>query len=92
MISGTPGQFRVDKLEFLTSKQVSDRLQGVSTGLGDNVRIGFVTLVGTFVVSSPKNSKSATFTSAYAASDAATGKLLMDGTLDSGKGASPNPR
>jgi len=91
-LSPTPGQFQVDKLEFLTSKQVSDRLQGVSTGLADNDRIGFATLVGTFIVSSPKSAKSGTYVSAYAAFDAASGNLLMEGTLESGKGSSPNQR
>jgi hypothetical protein len=58
--------FHMESLEFLTSKQVSERLQGISTALEDNDRVGFVTLTGTFVFSAPKNSNPATFESAYA--------------------------
>jgi hypothetical protein len=58
--------FHMESLEFLTSEQVSERLQGVSTVLEDNDRVGFVTLTGTFVFSAPKNSNPATFESAYA--------------------------
>jgi len=39
-------EFQVDALEFLTNKAVSDRLRGASPGLGDEERVGFVTLRG----------------------------------------------
>ena len=75
--------FQVDTLEFLTSKEVSQRLQGVTTGLGDNERVGFVTLKGSFVFTGPpKRGKPATFGRAYAVFDATTGNLLMAGTLE----------
>lgn len=75
--------FQVDTLEFLTSKEVSQRLQGVTTGLGDNERVGFVTLSGSFVFTGPpKRGKPATFSRAYAMFDATNGNLLMAGTLE----------
>jgi hypothetical protein len=79
----------VADLEFLTAKQASDRLAGEPTGLNDNDRVGFATLTGKFIFSGPSNTKPATFSSAYALFDAATGNLLMDGTLESGKGDNP---
>ena len=74
--------FTVEKLEFLTNKEVTDRLNGASTGLGENDRIGFATLKGRFVFSGPPGSKPAQFQRTYAAFDARTGNLLMVGTLD----------
>jgi hypothetical protein len=80
---GSVAQFQVDTLEFITSKDVSQRLHGVSTGLEDNARVGFVTLTGTFIFTGPgSNRKSATFNRAYAVFDAANGNLLMVGTLE----------
>jgi hypothetical protein len=81
--AGALAQFQVDTLEFMTSKDVNQRLQGVSTGLADNDRVGFVTLSGTFVFTGPgSDRKSATFNRAYAVFDAATGNLLMICTLE----------
>ena len=73
-------QFQVSSLEFLTSKEVSQRLQGEPTGLDDSDKIGFVTLTGQFVFTGPPG-RSARFSRAYAAFDATTGNLLMIGTL-----------
>ncbi|MGA2636271.1 hypothetical protein [Methylocella sp.] len=87
--AGAKGDFTVANLEFLTAKQASDRLAGEPTGLNDNDRVGFATLTGKFIFSGPSNTKPATFSSAYALFDAATGNLLMDGTLESGKGDNP---
>ena len=80
--AGSVSQFQVDNLEFITSKQASDRLQGVMTGLADTDRVGFVTLRGTFIFTGPRLGKSATFSRAYALFDATTGNLLMIGTLE----------
>jgi hypothetical protein len=91
-LSGKPGQVHVVSLEFLTSKQVSDRLHGESTGLPDGDPVGFATLSGTFAVSGPPPAKHATFSSAYAAFDGATGNLLMAGTLGRGKPSSSGLR
>ncbi|MGA8221319.1 MAG: hypothetical protein WB780_06650 [Candidatus Acidiferrales bacterium] len=88
MNSGPLSQIKVDTLEFVTSKEVTTRLQGVSTGLADEDRIGYATLTGTFIFSGPPKSKPATFTRAYAAFDAKNGNLLMVGTL----GESEKPR
>jgi hypothetical protein len=81
--SGSLSQLHVDSLEFLTSKEVNARLQGVSTGLADADRIGFATLTGTFIFTGPGKGKPAKFNRAYAAFDAASGNLLMVGTLES---------
>jgi hypothetical protein len=78
--AGSPDQFLVDSLEFITSKEVSQRLQGASTGLDDADRVGFATLSGTFVFTGPKG-RPAIFHRAYGAFDAASGNLLMIGTL-----------
>ena len=89
---GDASQIHVANLEFITAKQAQDRLQGEPTGLDDNEQVGFVTLTGTFVFSGPRNVKPATFNSAYAIFSASTGSLIMDGTLDSGKGNPNNPK
>jgi hypothetical protein len=81
--SASLSQLHVDSLEFITSKEVSVRLQGASTGLADADRIGFVTLTGTFIFTGPGKDKPAIFNRAYAAFDAASGNLLMVGTLES---------
>jgi len=70
----------VDNLEFVTSAEVSRRLDGASTGLAAGERVAFATLSGTFVFTGPQ-SKAAEFRRAYAVFDAATGNLLMVGTL-----------
>ena len=70
----------VASLEFLTSREVSQRLQGEPTGLADTDRMGFATLIGNFVFTGPPG-KTARFTRAYAAFDATTGNLMMVGTL-----------
>jgi hypothetical protein len=80
---GPKTDFQVADLEFLTSKQASDRLAGEQTGLEDDHPVGFATLTGKFVFSGPPNAKTATFSKAYALFDATTGNLLMDGTLES---------
>jgi hypothetical protein len=79
---GAKTYIQVADLEFITSKQASERLAGEPTGLDDSHQVGFATLTGTFVFSGPPNAKPATFAKAYALFDAETGNLLMDGTLD----------
>ncbi len=81
--------FTVESLEFLTNKEVMTRLNGASPGLAENDKIGFVVLKGLFIFTGPPSGKSARFTRAYAAFDAATGNLLMIGTLEQGE---PQPR
>src|SRR5262249_34166538 len=77
---GLTDQFQVDSLEFVTSGEVKQRLQGESTGLKDEERVGFATLSGTFIFTGPPG-RSATFRRAYAVFDAGTGNLLMIGSL-----------
>jgi len=79
----TTSDFHVDTLEFITSKEVTARLQGVTTGLADEERLAFVTLSGTFVFTGPAQSKPATFKRAYAVFVASNGNLLLLGSLDS---------
>ena len=78
---GSRGQVQVESLDFLTNKEVTDRLAGASPGLADNDRVGFATLSGTFVFTGPPKGKSATFSRAYAVFNAQSGNLLMVGTL-----------
>jgi hypothetical protein len=73
--------FKVDKLEFLTNREVTQRLKGVSPGLGDSEPIGLVTLKGEFKFAGPPGTTPAEFTHAYAAFDAKTGNLLVTGTM-----------
>jgi hypothetical protein len=79
--SSATTQFTVQSLEFITSGEVTKRLEGVTTGLPDNDRVGFVTLVGTFIFTGPPKSKPAVFRQAYAVFDAASGNLLLVGSL-----------
>ncbi len=78
---GSADRVQVENLEFLTSGEASKRLQGASTGLADNERVVFVTLSGQLIFTGPKG-KPATFERGYAIFDAATGNLLMIGTLE----------
>ena len=80
---GPRASVRVDNLEFITSADVTTRLQGVRSGLADSARIGFATLSGDFTFTGPSGTRPARFGSAYAAFDATTGNLLMMGTLAS---------
>jgi hypothetical protein len=89
MNSAPRSQLHVESLEFLTSKEVAERLHGVSTGLEDNEQVGFAILTGTFAFPGPRNAKPARFSSAYAVFAVATGNLLMDGTLEAGNGDNP---
>lgn len=82
---GSTDQFQVESVEFITSAEVSRRLQGASTGLPDNDPVAFATLLGTFIFTGPSGSKPATFSRAYALFDAVNGNLLMIGTLESEK-------
>jgi outer membrane protein assembly factor BamE (lipoprotein component of BamABCDE complex) len=79
--------FRVDTIEFITSNDVTARLEGVSTGLPASARVGFVTLSGTFVFTGPVEARSPTFSRAYAVFDAASGNLLMVGSPERRQGA-----
>lgn len=80
--SGPMNQIKVESLEFISSGEVTKRLQGASTGLKDDELIGFVTLTGVFIFSEPPKAKPVIFHRAYAAFDAVSGNMLMDGSLD----------
>jgi hypothetical protein len=81
MNMSSTSQFQVETLEFLTDRQVSERLSGASTGLAPDERVAFVTLTGSFVFTGP-DAKTARFSRAYAVFDTRTGNLLMIGTLE----------
>ena len=78
----TTNDFQVDSVELITAKQVTERLQGVKTGLADDERLAFVTLVGKFTFTGPPKSRPATFRRAYALFDLKNGNLMMVGTLN----------
>lgn len=77
----TTSDFHVESVDLITAKQVTDRLEGVTTGLADDERLAFVTLTGTFTFTGPPKSRPATFTRAYAVFDLKNGNLMMVGTL-----------
>jgi hypothetical protein len=82
---GSNADFQVEQLEFLSAGALHDRLQGVLSGLPDDARVGFVTLRGTIIFTGPPTMErnATTFERAYAVFSAATGNLLMVGSLDS---------
>jgi hypothetical protein len=85
----------VENLEFITAREVTARLQGASTGLPDDHRVAFATIRGPIYFTGPRNLKPVAFDTAYALFDAATGNLLMSGTLTKSKeqprGDNPSP-
>jgi hypothetical protein len=78
---GRPDEFQVASLEFLSNRELTERLDGISTGRADEELVGFVTLEGKFIFAS-FSGNTASFERAYAVFDGATGNLLMLGTLD----------
>jgi hypothetical protein len=74
-------QLSLASLELLTAAEVTGRLGGARTGLKDDERVGFAVLEGTLVFSGPPGGPPAQFSRGYAVFDAATGNLLMFGTL-----------
>lgn len=82
---GDISKLRVESLEFITAREVTIRLQGVSTGLPDDHRVAFATIRGPIYFTGPRNVKPVAFDTAYALFDAATGNLLMSGTLTKSK-------
>lgn len=82
---GNISQLRVESLEFITAREVTARLQGASTGLPDDQRVAFATIRGPIYFTGPRNIRPVAFDTAYALFDAATGNLLMSGTLTKSK-------
>jgi len=81
---GLPGTFSSSpitavSLDFVPSREVSARLQGETTGFPDAYELGFAVLQGDFVFSSPPPGPIYHAKRAYAAFDAKTGNLVMDG-------------
>ena len=82
---GDISQLQVESLEFITAKEVTSRLQAVSTGLPDDQRVAFAIIRGPLYFTGPARSKPVAFDRAYVLFDAATGNLLMSGTLEKAK-------
>jgi hypothetical protein len=82
---GDISQLQVESLEFLTARDVTARLQGASTGLPDDYRVAFAIIRGPIYFTGPPTSRPIAFDTAYALFDAATGNLLMSGTLEKSK-------
>ncbi len=83
---GDLSKLHVDSLEFITAREASIRLQGASTGLPDNERVGFAIIRGPQYFTGPMTTtKPVAFQSSYALFDAETGNLLMSGTLEPAK-------
>lgn len=78
------GPLQVTGLDFVTAREVSGRLPGVSTGLADDRKVGFATIAGTFAFSGPPGSKPGTFSRVYAVFDATTGNLLIVSSVGNG--------
>jgi hypothetical protein len=53
---GSKADIQVEGLEFITTKDVRSRLSGAAPDRGEDVRIGFATLRGTFVFTGPPQS------------------------------------
>jgi len=81
MNSGSPSQFKVEELEFLTNEEVSQRLGRAPLLRAANDQVGFVTLVGTFFFTGPPGTNTVIYSRAYAGFDAKTGNLLIFGAL-----------
>jgi hypothetical protein len=82
---GDISKLQVESLEIITAREVTTRLQGVSTGLPDDYRVAFVTIRGPAYFTGPRNSRPVAFDTVYALFDATTGNLLMSGTLTKSK-------
>jgi hypothetical protein len=79
---GDTSKIRVESLDFITAKEVSTRLQYVSTGLPDDERVAFAVIRGPLYFTGPAGTKPVLFDRAYLLFDAQTGNLLMSGTLE----------
>ena len=82
---GDLSQLQVESVEYITAREVKNRLRGVSTGLPDKQRVAFAIIRGPVYFSGPPGSKPVAFDRAYALFDASTGNLLMSGTLDTAR-------
>ncbi|MGA2419029.1 MAG: hypothetical protein ABSG69_03020 [Candidatus Acidiferrum sp.] len=83
--TGDISQLQVESVEFISAQAVTARLQGESTGLPADQMVGFATIRGPIYFTTPPPSRTVAFDTAYALFDAATGNLLMSGTLTKSK-------
>jgi hypothetical protein len=79
---GQPRAFTISRAEFMNSKQVSDVLNGASTGFADDYMLCYVELAGIFIFSGPRGA-TRTYKRGFEVFDAQTGNLLMVGGLRS---------
>ena len=78
---GDLSQLRVESLELITARELTTRLQGVSTGLPSRERVGFAIIRGPIYFTGPRPGKPVEFERGYVVFDASTGNLLMSGSL-----------
>jgi hypothetical protein len=72
--------FTVVRIDFISSKEASNRLHGESIGVPDQAQVCYVELAGSFVFPGPDNT-SGKFPRAIEIFDAQTGNLLLSGGL-----------
>jgi hypothetical protein len=72
--------FTIQRIDFLSSKEVTSLLNGESTGFPDDYPLCYVELQGDFAFPGPKGAV-ATFPRAIEIFDARTGNFLMSGGL-----------
>ena len=71
----------VVSVEFITSQDVSKRLQDEPTGFPDSYSMCYVTLSGKFIFADPQKGNQRVFDHAFAVFDSTTGNLLLAGTI-----------
>ncbi len=71
----------VSKVEFLSSKEAGQRTESGSFGLDDNNIVGYVTLRGSFYITSPFLDKARVVGGLFLVFDAQTGNLLVVGEV-----------
>lgn len=77
----TSGQIVIEKIAFVTSREVSLTLKGERTGLPDDSLVCYVELQGAFTFPAPPGRAPGVVHKVYEVFDAHTGNLLMLGGL-----------
>jgi hypothetical protein len=87
---GARTDLQLENLEFLTTRELSDRLRGASPGRADGEIVAFATIRGTLIFrGGPPPGKPVKFSGGYAVFDIQTGNLLMVGTLEQAREGQP---
>jgi hypothetical protein len=77
---GREGKPEIIRAEFLSSREVSNRLNGATTGFPDNYPLCYVELQGPFTFSGPQGAK-VTYNRGVLIFDAHTGNLVIGGGM-----------